>query len=150
MLRIAAIQLRASGDKARTLERASSLMKEAAARGAKLGTQCSFQQVIRPPHHQIRITPNSLNILLLLFLFAKMCTSVCLPEAWTGLYGVEHFESNAEVLGAAGTGSALMANAAKKHSVFVCGGVIEDCATSTQQLHNTIVAYVELRRQRER
>ena len=76
MLRIAAIQLRASGDKARTLERASSLIKEAAARGAKLGTQCSFQQVIRPTHNHISITPNLLNILLLLFLFAKMCISL--------------------------------------------------------------------------
>lgn len=149
MLRIAAIQLRASGDKARTLERASSLIKEAAARGAKLGTQCSFQQVIRPPHHHIRIFQTH-STFCSCFSFLLKWVSVCLPEAWTGLYGVEHFESNAEVLGAAGTGSALMANAAKKHSVFVCGGVIEDCATSTQQLHNTIVAYVELRRQRER
>ena len=70
---------------------------------------------------------------------------MCLPEAWTGIYGVEHFEGNAEVLGAAGTGSAMMAEAAQQHSIYVCGGVIEDATTATlpseQLLHNTIVAY---------
>lgn len=144
MLRIAAVQLRASSDKAGTLARASALIDQAAQLGAHLG---ELHRYLRPhPHVLINHLPYPLPFCLAFYFLVH---SVCLPEAWTGLYGVEHFRNNAEVLGSARSGSALMASAAQQHGIFVCGGVIEDASdgggdrasSSENRLHNTIVAY---------
>lgn len=64
---------------------------------------------------------------------------ICLPEAWTGLYGVDHFKGNAEDLNSRGSGSAMMAAKAAQHGVYVCGGVIEKSHEGL--LYNTIAAY---------
>ena len=53
--------------------------------------------------------------------------------------GVDHFEGNAEVLNSAGSGSAMMAEKAAQHGVYVCGGVIE--RSRHGPLYNTIAAY---------
>jgi omega-amidase len=62
-----------------------------------------------------------------------------LPESFTGSYGVQHFDSNAEVLGEPGSGSAALAAIARRHQMVAVGGVIERCARSNL-LYNTIVA----------
>lgn len=63
-----------------------------------------------------------------------------LPEAFTGTYGVKHFAKNAELLGADGSGSALLAEIACKHRMHVVGGVIERCP-STDLLFNSTLAF---------
>ena len=63
-----------------------------------------------------------------------------LPEAFTGTYGVEHFARNSGVLGADGSGSALLATIASQHRMHVVGGVIERCPSSNV-LFNSTVAY---------
>jgi predicted amidohydrolase len=63
---------------------------------------------------------------------------------------VEHFEGNAETLGAIGSGSGVMASLAREHGIHIVGGVIERVYGSDEDeggtgtgpvLHNTIVAY---------
>ena len=63
-----------------------------------------------------------------------------LPEAFTGTYGVEYFAQSSEVLGSAGSGSALLAEMASRHTMHVVGGVIERCPES-DMLFNSTVAY---------
>jgi predicted amidohydrolase len=65
---------------------------------------------------------------------------VVLPEAFTGIYGVNHFAANAETPLAADSGTAVMARAAKEHKIHVVGGVIEECSNSNL-MHNTVFAY---------
>jgi predicted amidohydrolase len=65
---------------------------------------------------------------------------VVLPEAFTGLYGVGNFASNAEIPLGEASGTAVMASAAAKHKIYVCGGVIESCE-ATSLLHNTVFAF---------
>jgi nitrilase len=65
---------------------------------------------------------------------------VCLPEAFTGVYGVQHFLSNAEELGSMSSGSALMSEMAHTFGIHVTGGVIEH-DTASNKLYNTVVAY---------
>ena len=69
---------------------------------------------------------------------SKGAQMVVLPEAFTGLYGVEHFESNAESLLGQNSGTELMSRAAMKHGITVVGGVIESCSGL---LYNTIFAF---------
>eukprot|EP00928_Gymnodinium_smaydae_P089176 TRINITY_DN73177_c0_g1_i1.p1 TRINITY_DN73177_c0_g1~~TRINITY_DN73177_c0_g1_i1.p1 ORF type:complete len:331 (+),score=41.10 TRINITY_DN73177_c0_g1_i1:45-995(+) len=66
---------------------------------------------------------------------------VCLPEAWTGLYGVGHFASNAEQWKGEDSGTKLMAEAAANHGLYVVGGVIEQHPTNKEILYNTIAAF---------
>jgi predicted amidohydrolase len=100
-LRIAALQMRTSPDRAVTLARAAGLIALAAKRGADL---------------------------------------VCLPEAFTGLYGVDYFAHNAEEFKGSSSGSAMMAGAAAEHRIYVCGGVIERHPISGA-MYNTIAAF---------
>ena len=65
---------------------------------------------------------------------------ICLPECFTGLYGVEYFKDNAEVIESSNTGSLLLKELAEKHSVYIVGGIIED-DVSTKKLYNTMVCY---------
>lgn len=72
------------------------------------------------------------------------CKFFALPEAFTGTYGVHHFRGNAEHLLSPGSGSALMAEAAAKHGMWVCGGVVEEAELGSGKagtLFNTICAY---------
>ena len=93
--------MRTSASREDTLARASALIAEAAARGARL---------------------------------------IVLPEAFTGLYGVHHFASNAEEWKGKDSGTQLMARAAQEHGVYVCGGVIEEHPIK-KTLFNTIAAF---------
>ena len=90
MLRIAALQIRTSGDRAATLVRAAGLIASAAERGAEV---------------------------------------VCLPEAFTGLYGVDHFAHNAEEFKENASGTALMAEASKGACVLCCVSLAPRCDT---------------------
>ena len=62
---------------------------------------------------------------------------ICLPEAFTGEYGVNSFASNAEKLLTENSGTKLMSNLAKKYDTYVVGGVIEQCEEE-EKLYNTI------------
>ena len=64
-----------------------------------------------------------------------------LPEAFTGLYGVEHFEANAEGWKNADSGTKMMSQLAERHNIFVCGGVIEQHPIKTSLLYNTVAAF---------
>ena len=66
-----------------------------------------------------------------------------LPEAFTGLYGVEHFASNAERYCGKESGSALMQRLAHEHGMYVVGGVIEAAGGpgTPGLLHNTVYAF---------
>ena len=81
---------------------------------------------------------------------------VVLPECWTGLYGVQCFRGHAEDLDLINnskrnwtdSGAAVMREAATKHGVYVCGGLIEREGGGAQPqvgaepvLYNTIAAY---------
>ena len=66
---------------------------------------------------------------------------ICLPEAFTGLYGAKHFADNAEEWRCgAEAGTTLLAESAAKHGIFTCGGVIERHPISSK-LFNTIAAF---------
>ena len=69
---------------------------------------------------------------------ARLCV---LPEAFTGMYGVDHFVGNAEQIKGAESGTKMMSEEAASHGIFVCGGVIEQHPIKKSVLHNTIVAY---------
>ena len=65
---------------------------------------------------------------------------VVLPEAFTGLYGVKYFASNAEVWKAKHSGTQLMAQMAAKHHIHVVGGVIEQHPIN-KKMFNTVAAW---------
>jgi predicted amidohydrolase len=65
---------------------------------------------------------------------------VVLPEAFTGLYGVKYFASNAEVWKAKHSGTQLMAQMAAKHHIHVVGGVIEQHPIN-KKMFNTVAAF---------
>jgi predicted amidohydrolase len=65
---------------------------------------------------------------------------VCLPEAWTGLYGVEFFKGNAERWKSEDSGTELMSRLADEHGIYVVGGVIEQHPT-TDTMFNTVAAF---------
>lgn len=90
LLRVAALQLAVTLDRADNVRRAASLIDAAAAEG---------------------------------------CKFVALPECFTGKYGVKHFANWAESVSAADTvtgGAAMMAEMARKHSITVTGGIVEE------------------------
>lgn len=63
---------------------------------------------------------------------------ICLPEAFTGLYGVDEFERNAERFLDLDSGTQLMSKLAQKHGAYVVGGVIEREEKEVESLFNTI------------
>ena len=65
---------------------------------------------------------------------------IVLPEAFTGLYGVEHFAANAEQWKAKDSGTQMMSLLAAKHQVHIVGGVIEEHPIS-KKLYNTVAAF---------
>ena len=65
---------------------------------------------------------------------------IVLPEAFTGLYGVRHFRSNAEQWQAKDSGTHMMSLLAAKHQVHIVGGVIEEHPIS-KKLYNTVAAF---------
>eukprot|EP00040_Diaphanoeca_grandis_P012668 m.64193 g.64193 ORF g.64193 m.64193 type:complete len:310 (-) comp23398_c0_seq1:857-1786(-) len=65
---------------------------------------------------------------------------VCLPESFTGEYGVDHFANNAERWLEPESGTLLLSQLAAEHGIYVCGGVIEH-DDDTDELFNTIAAF---------
>ena len=65
---------------------------------------------------------------------------IILPEAFTGLYGVKHFESNAETWKAKDSGTKLMSDLALQHQIHIVGGVIEQHPIN-KKMYNTIAAF---------
>ena len=65
---------------------------------------------------------------------------IVLPEAFTGLYGVDHFAANAEQWKAKDSGTQMMADMAKKYGVHVVGGVIEQHPIN-HKMFNTVAAF---------
>ena len=65
---------------------------------------------------------------------------VVLPETFPCIYGLQHFPSNAEVLGEIGSASEILREAAKRNRIHVLGGVVERCPIDNN-LYNTIPCY---------
>lgn len=65
---------------------------------------------------------------------------IVLPEAFTGLYGVDHFAANAEQWKAKDSGTQMMAEQAAKWGCHIVGGVIEQHPIN-KKLFNTVAAF---------
>lgn len=63
---------------------------------------------------------------------------ICLPECFNGLYGVEYFSKNAEIIPGGYTSNAL-SNISKELNIYIVGGSIIECESlDSQVLYNTI------------